>query len=150
MSACAGRIFRSEHFNLSLRKNEKGSQKPLRYKELFEQRQSADPHKAEPHTRHASIHNALLLRSPIISTILPTPKDRMERAARDHHEMAQQAALVAQEQAAKAASAAKFGNSGGVAAVAPAAPVQTGYVEGEEAMDAEIAAAASAFGALVG
>ena len=59
-----------------------------------------------------------------------------------------------QEQEAKAAPAAKFGNSGGVgvapAAMAAAPLQQTGYVEGEEAMDAEIAAAASAFGALVG
>jgi len=83
-----GRIFRSEHFNLSLRKNEQTASKPLRYKELFALKQDGDPSQragGADAARHSSIHTAMHMRSPIIATIFPTPKERMQRAALLQH-----------------------------------------------------------------
>lgn len=81
------RVFRSEHFNLSLRKNEqsaKGGGNRGGYREQHDRGESASK---PAHTAHrSSIHHALLIRSPIISTIFPTPKERAQRAA----ELAQQ------------------------------------------------------------
>ena len=56
----------------------------LRYKELYELKLQADPLQRSLPTerlRHTSIHTAMHLRSPVISTIFPTPKERMLRAA---------------------------------------------------------------------
>jgi len=70
-----GRIFRSEHFNLSTRKNEQHVAKPVRCKEMYEMKQQDDPLvRKEP---LKSIHTAMHLRSPVISTLFPTPKEML-------------------------------------------------------------------------
>ena len=76
-----GRIFRSDHFNLSTRKNEQSPSKLLRFKELYELKQQGlgalAGENRGTHGGSASIHVAMHLRSPIVSSIFPTPKERM-------------------------------------------------------------------------
>lgn len=121
-----GRIFRSEHFNLSLRKNEQTASKPLRYKELFALKQDGDPSQrtvgAEA-ARHSSIHTAMHMRSPIIATIFPTPKERMQRAALLQHsigfETQGSAGFSSSEGSPTGRGASRFGNSSGREGSAP-------------------------------
>jgi len=78
-----GRVFRSEHFNLSIRKNETQTVKPMKSKEMYEAKLREDPMARPPATMkpRSSIHAAMAMRSPVISTLFPTPKDSMLRAA---------------------------------------------------------------------
>jgi len=81
------RVFRSPHFNLSQRKNQANSQgnsAMTSFKEMYEKQGGAEGFARMGSTssyRSSSIHKALLMRSPIISEIFPTAKDRAERAA---------------------------------------------------------------------
>ena len=161
-----GRIFRSEHFNLSMRKNEQHAAKPMRCKELYELKQQADPlarPAKEAPTRRSSIHAAMHLRSPVISTIFPTPKEMMIRAAEEaragsmHSEPAR--ASAADKGGAALPTGARFGNSVREAAREPAQPQSGQHTQrsareepltSEEAIDAEIAQATDAFNSLVG
>ena len=79
-----GRVFRSEHFNLSIRKNETQTVKPMKCREMYELKLREDPlarSSKEPMKPRSSIHAAMAMRSPVISTLFPTPKDMMLRAA---------------------------------------------------------------------
>jgi len=145
------RIFRSDHFNLSLRKNEqsaKGGTARGGYREQYERGEFAS--KPAHTARRSSIHHALLIRSPIISTIFPTPKERAQRAA----ELAMQGDDAEGE-----------GTAPPSAPPAHRHPPPEAHVrreedelraqntlgrgfEGEEAMDAEIAMAERSFDAL--
>ena len=75
------RVFRSPHFNLSQRKNDQnlkgGATQNQSYKEMFEKRGSLEQPMGRSH--RSSIHQALMMRSPIISEIFPTPEERFER-----------------------------------------------------------------------
>jgi len=146
-------VFRSEHFNLSLRKNEqsaKGGTSRGGYREMHDRGESASK---PAHTAHrSSIHHALLIRSPIISTIFPTPKERAQRAA----ELQQSGAEFGDEEASHVASHAApvASHSHPVAAARDTRREEEelraqntlgrGF-EGEEAMDAEIAMAERSF-----
>jgi hypothetical protein len=77
------RVFRSPHFNLSQRKNDanlKGGSNTLSFREMFEKSQEGRPLFGDGKNHRSSIHQALQMRSPIISEIFPTPKDRAARA----------------------------------------------------------------------
>ena len=77
------RVFRSPHFNLSQRKNDqnlKGAGQAVSYREMFEKRQGGASPFGQQTNHRSSIHQALQMRSPIISEIFPTPKDRAARA----------------------------------------------------------------------
>ena len=85
------RIFRSPHFNLSQRKNDQNlkggsSTTQISFKEMYEKRLGTDGGHGSlggsVSTRRSQIHQALTMRSPIISEIFPTAKDRAARAAR--------------------------------------------------------------------
>lgn len=77
------RVFRSPHFNLSQRKNDQnlkgGSQGAQSFKEMYEKRQGQDAFGLAHRAHRSSIHQALQMRSPIISEIFPTPEERFER-----------------------------------------------------------------------
>ena len=77
------RVFRSPHFNLSQRKNDQNlkgaSQGAQSYKELYDKRQGQDGFGQAHRPHRSSIHQALQMRSPIISEIFPTPEERFER-----------------------------------------------------------------------
>eukprot|EP00327_Prymnesium_parvum_P037855 CAMPEP_0195621190 /NCGR_PEP_ID=MMETSP0815-20121206/15557_1 /TAXON_ID=97485 /ORGANISM="Prymnesium parvum, Strain Texoma1" /LENGTH=303 /DNA_ID=CAMNT_0040761923 /DNA_START=24 /DNA_END=935 /DNA_ORIENTATION=+ len=145
------RVFRSEHFNLTLRKNEqsargggaRGGQRDLHTNGA----RASRPTKAH----HSSIHQALLIRSPIISTIFPTAKERAQRAADllqgedidiDVSQMPTSApqhrhlSPAASREARREEEELRLQNTLGRG------------LEGEEAMDAEIAMAESSFDAL--
>jgi len=95
------RVFRSPHFNLSQRKNDQnlkgGSAAPMGYKEMYDKRQGQDGFGISHRAHRSSIHQALQMRSPIISEIFPTPEERFarEKHARDQEE--QQAAEEAEQ-----------------------------------------------------
>eukprot|EP00741_Cyanophora_paradoxa_P023664 tig00021612_g22858.t1 len=85
-----GRIFRSASFNLSARKNAEQAQKikghTLTSRELYRLRHEGDPVQNSrvlaqlyPRRSGTSIHAAIAARSPIISTLLPTPKEKLAR-----------------------------------------------------------------------
>jgi len=92
------RIFRSPHFNLSERKNKTnqqgGATQMASYKDLYEKQQGQEGFGRSPFAdrsaHRSNIHKALLMRSPIISEIFPTPKERAERAAQMQSELAEQ------------------------------------------------------------
>ena len=99
------RIFRSPHFNLSQRKNDQNlkggsSTTQISFKEMYEKRLGTDGGHGSlggsVSTRRSQIHQALTMRSPIISEIFPTAKDRAARAAEMQAEAleAERAALV--------------------------------------------------------
>ena len=174
-----GRIFRSEHFNLSIRKNETQVVKPMKSKELYEAKLREDPMARPPATMkpRSSIHAAMAMRSPVISSIFPTPKDSMLRAA-ELRQTAQALSLEAHSsmppnerqtpgsppQAMRGASGggASFGGSfrGGGGApemrertVSSGAtrddPDRTKHLTSEEVIDAEIEQAEGAFNELI-
>ena len=178
-----GRVFRSEHFNLSMRKNEQHATKPLKCKELYEQKMRDDPHamhRKDAVNRKSSIHTAMSMRSPVISTIFPTPKEMMAQAAKDAADMqtqrslqraAERAALERADAVAASATgdARLFGNSmRELREALPAlqsthgahthrshhdesgAPGARQNLSSEEAIDAEIAQATDAFNTFVG
>ena len=177
-----GRVFRSEHFNLSMRKNEQQATKPLRCRELYEIKMRDETHGGPAKVavnRKSSIHTAMAMRSPVISTIFPTPKEMMVQAAKDAADMQTAKALeraaqrAAAERADAAAGAPAFGNSMRELHEAPPASQSTHgahthrsshhdesegasarlrqqNLSSEEAIDAEIAQATDAFNTLVG
>jgi len=142
-----GRIFRSEHFNLSLRKNEQSNTKPRRCKELYAMRRGLDPmqRSALEQTHRYSIHNAMNLRSPIIATIFPTAKQRMQQAAELQQSL--QGGETLPTHAATATSSS--GSAHDVPAAQPtrpgAAPSPLHGRTSEEMMDEEIGAAYATF-----
>lgn len=141
-----GRIFRSEHFNLSLRKNEQSNTKPRRCKELYAMRRGLDPmqRSALEQSHRQSIHNAMHLRSPIIATIFPTAKQRMQQAAE------LQQALQGGELSPAAAAASSNGSAHDAPAAARSGAAPSPGVHGrtsEELMDEEIGAAYASFSA---
>ena len=77
------RVFRSPHFNLSQRKNDAnlkgGGASTASYKEMFDKWQGHEsgrsPFGGGGGPRRSSVHQALAMRSPIISEIFPTPKE---------------------------------------------------------------------------
>jgi hypothetical protein len=79
------RVFRSGYFNLSHHKNDAqqhAAEATTSFKVLFERSLSMDGIGRSANTnKKSNIHKALLMRSPIISEIFPTPKERAERAA---------------------------------------------------------------------
>jgi len=75
-----GRIFRSDHFNLSMRKNVQHAAKPIRCKELYGLKQKDEPlarAREESQKPKSSIHTAMHMRSPVISTLFPAPRDKI-------------------------------------------------------------------------
>ena len=176
-----GRVFRSEHFNLSIRKNETQVVKPMKSKDMYEAKLREDPMARPPATMkpRSSIHAAMAMRSPVISTLFPTPKDSMLRAA-ELRQTAQALSLEAHSslppserqtpgsppQAMRGASGggASFGGSfrGGGGGGAPEMrertassgatredPDRTKHLTSEEVIDAEIEQAEGAFNELI-
>jgi hypothetical protein len=90
------RVFRSGYFNLSQRKNDsqaQGAAAQVSFKELYERAQGQDgrfPGSERSVNRSSNIHKALLMRSPIISEIFPTAKERAERAMQRAAEAAEE------------------------------------------------------------
>jgi len=144
------RVFRSPHFNLSERKNKANAQGSgtamTSFKDLYEKAGGAEGFGralgASSH-RSSNIHKALLMRSPIISEIFPTPKERAERAAQtqadlfDQHteEMEDEAAARGASNQAALRSSGRTDGAGSTrdGRVGSAQPV---YLDGEEAMEA--------------
>jgi len=144
------RVFRSPHFNLSERKNKANAQgggtAMTSFKDLYEKAGGAEGFGralgASSH-RSSNIHKALLMRSPIISEIFPTPKERAERAAQtqadlfDQHteEMEDEAAARGSSNQAALRSSGRTDGAGSTrdGRVGSAQPV---YLDGEEAMEA--------------
>ena len=90
------RVFRSPHFNLSQRKNDQnlkgGTSQPMGYKEMYEKRQGQEGFGLSRGSHRSSIHQALQMRSPIISEIFPTPEERFEREKQAREQEEQQRA----------------------------------------------------------
>jgi hypothetical protein len=150
------RIFRSPHFNLSQRKNDanlKGGSNTLSFREMFEKSQEGRPLFGDGKNHRSSIHQALQMRSPIISEIFPTPKDRAARAK----ELAElrRGTFAADEDAAGPAgtygaeelgwSAGAGGGARGPSRDAHAAVAAAPPLEGEEAMEALVNEAHASF-----
>jgi len=95
------RVFRSPHFNLSQRKNDQnlkgGAQAAQGFKEMYEKRQGQEGFGLSHRAHRSSIHQALQMRSPIISEIFPTPEERFEREKQRKEQEEAQAAEEAAE-----------------------------------------------------
>ena len=154
------RVFRSPHFNLSQRKNKanaQGSHATTSFKELFEKQGGAEGFARLMGDRSSShksnIHKALLMRSPIISEIFPTPKERAERAARLAADLAdQQVAEDAEsERMPHSTSAAPRGTHRSSRADTQGQHDESApHLEGEEAMDALVQETSRSFTEFVG
>ena len=163
-----GRVFRSDHFNLSVRKNEQQATKPLRCKELYELKQKEDPlaPKKSEWKPKVSIHTAMSMRSPVIASIFPTAKEAMERAAELQATLSADASPTAVRSGGAAPPAGGSGAPRGAAGSAGrelpsgggealparsrAEEARAAALDSEEAIDAEIRQTSDAFNELVG
>ena len=162
------RVFRSPHFNLSQRKNDQnlkgGSAAPQSYKEMYEKRQGADAFGLSHRAHRSSIHQALQMRSPIISEIFPTPEEHFareqQRKQMEEAQAAEEAALGGGDAAATLGADEASWASGsygelGRATQPPRSTSRDAYassggapplmLDGEEAMEALVTEASNAF-----
>ena len=160
-----GRIFRSDHFNISVRKNEQ-QDKPFLTSREAEKRRSANPSpfaasKSEWKPK-VSVHTAISKRSPVIASKFPTAKDAMKAkqqetpspdasptAVRSLGVVPPAGASRVQRSAARSPTR-KRSSRGGGELPAESRIEEAVSIDGEEAMDAEIARASDAFNELVG
>ena len=145
------RIFRSPHFNLSQRKNDQNlkggsSTTQISFKEMYEKRLGTDGGHGSlggsVSTRRSQIHQALTMRSPIISEIFPTAKDAPRARQRCRRRRSRPSAprscrSLARRMAACSAPPASRRTTP-CAAPAAATPTPEPVLQGEEAMEAQV------------
>ena len=156
------RVFRSQYFNLSQRKNssaKNNSSAQVSFKELYEKYGGAEGFGRAAGgggPRRSSIHKALLMRSPIISEIFPTATDRAAREAElarttaEHHADAD--AEDGEYGGTMPTTHASMRNSmrGSTGAMPGTAEVPGMALDGEDAMEALVQETSRSFSSFVG